>query len=161
FQFGVTISAAILISGFVSVSLTPMLCSRFLRPSGDAKRNPLHAVSDSIFTKIQSIYGSTLHFALQHKPMVVVLFWLMLAATGYLMYAVPKGFMPGEDTGMIMATTQAAEGISFEEMVRHQKKIAAVVAKNPNVVNFMSSCGAGGPNNAVNQGRLFIILKPK
>lgn len=161
FQFGVTISTAILISGFVSITLTPMLCSRFLRRSAEERQNPVHAVSERIFLHLQHAYDISLRIALRHKPWIVGLFFLMLAASVVLLFMVPKGFLPSEDTGMIMGQTQAAEGISFEAMVEHQKKIAAIVGKDPNIASFMSGVGSGGPNSAVNQGRLFLILKPK
>jgi HAE1 family hydrophobic/amphiphilic exporter-1 len=160
FEFGVTISTAILISGFVSITLTPMLCSRFLRPP-DSKKSSLHLLSERVFSWVQDRYETSLRFALHHKIVVIILFWLMVGTTVYLMNIVPKGFMPSEDTGMIMASTQAAEGVSFEEMVRHQKKISQVVSKDTDITNFMSSVGAGGPNSSTNQGRMFLILKPK
>ncbi len=160
-QFGVTISVAILISGFVSITLTPMLCSRFLRPPGDERRNRLHAASDRVFARALHFYDLTLQLALRHKPAVIVLFVMMLAGSAALLIFVPKGFLPSEDTGQVMGITQAAEGISFDSMVRHQKKLAAIVSKDPNIACFMSSVGAGGPNSAVNQGRMFLILKPR
>jgi HAE1 family hydrophobic/amphiphilic exporter-1 len=162
FEFGATITVAILISGFVSLSLTPMLCSRFLHRQKDKSNTGLQAGSERIFAKLLSMYEHTLHIALRHRAAVLGLFVLMVAATGYLLYIVPKGFMPSEDTGMIMGSTQAAEGISFEEMVRHQKQVAAIVAKDQNLSGFMSGVGSGGPNaGGVNQGRLFLVLKPQ
>lgn len=161
FEFAVTISVAILISGFVSISLTPMLCSRFLRRDGSSSSKHKARWFDILFAFLQKNYEYSLDAALKYKPAVVVMFWLMLGFTVYLIGVVPKGFMPSEDTGQIMAITQAAEGISFQEMVRHQKKLAAIVAKDPNIANFMSSVGSGGPNTSVNQGRMFLMLKPR
>lgn len=161
FEFGATITVAILISGFVSLSLTPMLCSRFLRPPKDQNVSRLQQRSEHAIAGVLKLYERSLHFALKHRKSVLGLFVLMLAATGYLLYVVPKGFMPSEDTGMIMGSTQAAEGISFDEMVRHQKKVAAIVGKDPNLAGFMSGVGSGGPNSGVNQGRLFLVLKPQ
>jgi HAE1 family hydrophobic/amphiphilic exporter-1 len=159
FEFAVTISVAILISGFVSLSLTPMLCARFLQAGG--KRNWLHRFSDNLFGKLQSAYDFTLKPALHHKRIVLLSFVLMLVATGYLLKEVPKGFMPSEDTGQIFGMTQAIEGISFAEMARHQQQLAAIVRQNESIRGSMSSIGASGPNQAVNQGRIFMVLKDK
>jgi len=161
FQFGVTISVAILISGLVSLTLTPMLCSRFLRADGGSKPGGLHGLSERLFSRFAWLYERSLQFALKHRLVVLMLFLLMLVGTGYLAFVMPKGFMPSEDTGQVFGMTQAAEGISFEEMVRHQKRLASIVAKDPNIAGFMSSVGASGPNAAVNQGRIFLVLKPQ
>ncbi len=160
FQFGVVITVAIVISGFVSLSLTPMLCSRFLKPYQEGKTAGLHAASEELFNGLLNFYRRTLKLALNHQPFVVVAFAAMVAATGILLCLMPKGFIPSEDTGQIMGTTMAQEGISFDSMVSHQKEVAGIVAKNPNVQGFMSSVGAGGSNTGNNQGRLFIVLKP-
>lgn len=159
FEFAVTISVAILISGVVSLSLTPMLCSRFLRLSN--KNSKLHRLSAGIFDGLLHLYEKTLVQALRHKLLIVALFFLMFAGTGFLLAVVPKGFMPSEDAGQIFGMTQAGEGISFQEMVRHQKVLAEIVKANPAVRGVMSSVGASGPNVAVNQGRIFMVLKPR
>jgi HAE1 family hydrophobic/amphiphilic exporter-1 len=159
FEFAVTISVAILISGFVALSLTPMLCARFLRAG--SHRGWLHRLSDSLFGHLQAAYDYTLKPALRHKRLVVLSFLLMLAATGYLLKEVPKGFMPADDTGQIFGMTQAIEGISFSEMVRHQQMLADIVLKNESIRGAMSSVGASGPNQAVNQGRIFMVLKDR
>ncbi len=159
FEFAVTISVAILISGFVALSLTPMLCARFLRAG--SKQNWLHRISDSLFGHLQAAYDFTLKPALRHKRLVLLSFVLMLVATGYLLKEVPKGFMPTEDTGQIFGMTQAIEGISFTEMVKHQQMLADIVLKNESIRGAMSSVGASGPNQAVNQGRIFMVLKDR
>lgn len=159
FEFAVTISVAILISGFVALSLTPMLCARFLRAG--AQHNWLHRISDSLFGHLQAAYDFTLKPALRHKRLVLLSFVLMLVVTGYLLKEVPKGFMPTEDTGQIFGMTQAIEGISFTEMVKHQQMLADIVLKNESIRGAMSSVGASGPNQAVNQGRIFMVLKDR
>lgn len=159
FEFAVTISVAILISGFVALSLTPMLCARFLRAG--SKQTWLHRISDSLFGHLQAAYDFTLKPALRHKRLVLLSFVLMLVATGYLLKEVPKGFMPTEDTGQIFGMTQAIEGISFTEMVKHQQMLADIVLKNDSIRGAMSSVGASGPNQAVNQGRIFMVLKDR
>lgn len=160
FEFGATMSVAILISGFVSLSLTPMLCSRFLRPKNEARVSRIQRFTDAAFHKLRHAYDITLLWALDHKRFVVILFVVMVAASWQLMVIIPKGFLPVEDTGQIFANTEGAQGSSFEEVVRHQKITAEIVAKDPNIRGFMSSVGVGGPTLSGNQGRLFIALKP-
>ena len=160
FEFGATMSVAILISGFVSLSLTPMLCSRFLRPKDHSRVSRLQQMTELAFNSLRSFYDLTLVWALDHKRFIVILFVIMVGASWQLMVIIPKGFLPVEDTGQVFGMTEGAQGTSFEEMVRHQKIAAAIVAKDPNVRGFMSSVGAGGPNSSGNQGRLFIALKP-
>jgi HAE1 family hydrophobic/amphiphilic exporter-1 len=161
-EFAVTISIAILISGFVSLSLTPMLCSRFLHPhADDHKANGLQKITDSLFAKGLDLYGITLRWSLRHRLVIVGAFFGMLIATGVAFVFVPKGFLPSEDTGQIFGMTEAAQGISFDDMVRHQKEVAEIVRQNKSVAGFMSSVGAGGPNPSGNGGRMFIVLKPK
>jgi hydrophobic/amphiphilic exporter-1 (mainly G- bacteria), HAE1 family len=161
FQFAVTISVAILISGFISVTMTPMLCSRFLKISGDEKKGWLHHFSESGFHKLTGLYDISLKVALNHKPLVLVSFALMLFLTVVLFGIVPKGFMPSEDIGQIQSTTIAAEGTSFDAMKEHQKIFAKIIQDDPNVAGVMSSVGVSGPSPAVNQGRLNIFLKPR
>jgi hydrophobic/amphiphilic exporter-1 (mainly G- bacteria), HAE1 family len=160
FQFAVTISVAILISCLVSLSLTPMLCSRFLRPTEHGKRHGVYAVSEQIFASLQGLYEATLKIALNNRIGVVVLFVLMVLGTALLYSTMPKGFIPTEDTGQINGTTLAQESISFDDMMAHQKRLSAIVEKDPNIRCFMSTVGAGGPNNSANQGSLNLILKP-
>lgn len=157
FEFAVTISVAILISGFVALSLTPMLCARFLRAG--SQRGWLHRLSDGLFGHLQAAYDYTLKPAVRHKRLVLLSFVVMLVGTGFLLKEVPKGFMPTDDTGQIFGMTQAIEGISFTEMVRHQQMLADIVLKDENIRGAMSSVGASGPNQAVNQGRIFMVLK--
>jgi hydrophobic/amphiphilic exporter-1 (mainly G- bacteria), HAE1 family len=161
FQFAVTISVAILISGFISLTMTPMLCSRFLKVEKEEDRGRLHKWSEKSFTILTDWYDWTLKIALDHKPLVLVSFVLMLLLTGVLFGLVPKGFMPSEDTGQIQSTTIAAEGTSFDAMVEHQKIFADIIQNDPNVQGVMSSVGVSGPSPAVNQGRLNIFLKPR
>ena len=165
-EFAVTISIAILLSGLVSLTLTPMLCSRFLHMSGEEGERSswikwLHGKTENVFKVGLRFYTWSLNIALDHKPWVMLGFALMIAATVYLAYIVPKGFLPSEDTGQIFGMTEAAQGISFDNMVVHQKALAAIVAQDPNIVGFMSSVGAGGPNVSGNGGRIFSVLKPK
>jgi len=160
-EFAVTIMAAILVSGVVSLTLTPMLCSRFLRPPREAQHGRLYALTERFFQGMLALYDWTLQWVLRHHRRVLVLSGLLLLLTAWLFGVIPKGFLPNEDQGNIFCFTEAAEGISFEAMMRLQKTVAAVVIKNPYVSNFFSSMGAGGPNVAGNTGRIFIRLIPR
>jgi HAE1 family hydrophobic/amphiphilic exporter-1 len=160
-EFAVTIGAAILVSGFISLSLTPMLCSRFLRPPKEERHGKIYAVTEKFFEGMFRTYEWTLQRVLKHRlgTMIVALFTLV--ATLYFFAMIPKGFLPSEDQGNIFCFTEAAQGISFDAMVREQRALAAIVAQDPNVDRFMSAVGAGGPTVAGNQGRLFLRLKPR
>jgi HAE1 family hydrophobic/amphiphilic exporter-1 len=160
-EFAVTIGVAILVSGFVSLSLTPMLCSRFLRHSTAKKRGRLYMVSERFFTRMLGTYERSLKFVLRHKRATMIVTGLTLVATIYLFMAIPKGFLPSEDTGQIFAFTEAQQGISFDSMVRHQQELAEIVDKDPNVDSFMSAIGSSGMSVASNSGRMFIRLKPR
>ncbi|MEN6584658.1 MAG: efflux RND transporter permease subunit [Sulfuricella sp.] len=160
-EFAVTIITAVLVSGFVSLTLTPMLCSRFLAPPSQAHHGRLYAWSEAFFDGMRNFYQATLTFSLRHRRSVLALYLVILALTGYLFYAMPKGFLPSEDTGQIFAFTEAAEDISFEAMARHQRAVAAIVQQDPNIDGFMSAIGAGGASLSGNTGRMFIRLKPR
>ncbi len=160
-EFSVTVTSAILVSGFVSLTLTPMLCSRFLRPPAEAHHGRLYALSDRFFQGMLSTYLWTLERCLRHRPAVMVLSGLLLLATGVLFWVVPKGFIPSEDTGQIIGFTEAAQNISFDSMVRHQQQVAAIVRQDPNIESFMSSVGTGGASATGNTGRLGLMLKPR
>ena len=160
-EFAVTIAAAILVSGFVSLTLTPMLCSRFLRPPAEQHHGRLYAASERAFQSLLSAYRRSLDVALRHRPAVMALSGVLLVATVWLFVVIPKGFLPSEDTGQVFGFTEATQGISFESMVRHQRALAAIVLEDPNVAAFSSSVGAFGPNTAGNQGRIFMRLKDR
>jgi len=160
-EFAVTISVAILISGFVSLSLTPMLCSRFLRPYGEERHGRFYMTLERFFNKMLGAYEWSLKIVLRHKLATMAVTGLTLIITVYMFVTIPKGFLPSEDTGQIFAFTEAQQGISFDSMVKHQKALAGVVSEDPNVDAFMSSVGAGGASTASNAGRMFIRLKPR
>ncbi|HEY9829191.1 MAG TPA: efflux RND transporter permease subunit, partial [Stenomitos sp.] len=185
-EFAVTMTVAILVSGFISLSLTPMLCSRFLRaPTHQHKergqggnennghssiQNPkskipnwksrLYDSSERVFDAMLAVYDWSLKKAMKYHRTTMVISAAILIATVYLFVIVPKGFIPNGDTGQLNATTQAAQDISFDEMVKHQQAVARIIQKDPNVEGSNSSVGAGGPNAAANAGRIFIRLKP-
>ncbi len=156
-EFAVTITMAILISGFVSLTLTPMLCSRFLRHETGA-HGWLYRMLEAAFTAMLSTYRWALDWVLAHRRLTLGVTLITLAVTGYLYAVVPKGFFPTEDTGLLTATTEAAEDISFDAMVALQKQVAEIVRHDRDVAVVTSSVG-GGFNSTLNQGRLFIGLK--
>ncbi len=160
-EFAVTIGMAILVSGFVSLSLTPMLCSRFLRSTNAEQHGSLFNAFERIHDAMVRTYDWSLKGVLKHRLATMVILGLLVAATGYMFYIIPKGFLPSEDTGQIFAFTEAAQGISFEAMAKHQQALSDVVRQDPNVNSFMSSVGAGGMGGAGNAGRMFIRLKPR
>jgi hydrophobic/amphiphilic exporter-1 (mainly G- bacteria), HAE1 family len=160
-EFAITISAAILVSGFVSLTLTPMLGSRFLRQQKEKKQNRLCAFSERVFGAMLGAYRRTLQQVLKHRAMTVLIAGIVFAATIYLFIIIPKGFIPSEDTGQISGATEAAQDTSFDGMVEHQQQIAAIIQQDPNVEGFMSSVGAGGQNATANTGRVLIRLKPR
>jgi hydrophobic/amphiphilic exporter-1 (mainly G- bacteria), HAE1 family len=159
-EFAVTIMAAIIVSGFVSLTLTPMLGSRFLREHKGKKQNRLFQWSERVFDWMQAAYRWTLEHVMAHRAITMLVSGIVLAATIYLFMVIPKGFIPSEDTGQINATTEAAQDISFESMVKHQQAAAAIIQQDPNVEAFMSSVGSGGANSTSNNGRFLIRLKP-
>ena len=160
-EFAVTISAAILVSGFVSLSLTPMLCSRFLKPQEESARGRFHAATEGFFRGMLRAYDRSLQQVLRFRAATLVASLAVLAVTLYLFVVIPKGFLPSEDRSLLMAVTEGAQGISFDAMYRLQRQVAEIVRQDPAIKNYSSSIGAGGPNLAANTGRIFMHLKPR
>ncbi|MBK7367782.1 MAG: efflux RND transporter permease subunit [Candidatus Eisenbacteria bacterium] len=159
-EFAVTISAAILVSGFVSLTLTPMLCSRFLRAEHTTQHGRFYRTVEAGYEAMYAFYERTLKSAMRHRRLMLLFSLAILAGTVVLFRLVPKGFIPNEDTGQLQVTTETAEGTSFESMMAHQQAVAAIVAADPNVQDFMSTAGGGGVSSS-NQGRMFLRLKPR
>jgi HAE1 family hydrophobic/amphiphilic exporter-1 len=155
-EFAVTIAIAILVSGFVSLTLTPMLCSRFLRPSRDARHGRFYEATERAYQRVLGAYERSLARVMDHRPATLAFSGLILAGTVLLFVLVPKGFIPTEDTGSISGTTETVEGSSFDAMREHQLAVADVLRHDPNIEHFMASVGGG----TMNQGRVIIHLKP-
>jgi HAE1 family hydrophobic/amphiphilic exporter-1 len=162
-EFSITICAAILISGVVSVTLTPMLCSRFLRAPEHSKRGRLFIVTEAGFTAILTFYDRTLQWVLLHRAATMAASGLVLLATAWMFIAIPKGFVPDQDTNQLAAITEAAQGTSFNQMAIYQRQASAVVQNDPDVEALMSTIGGtastnlGGPNF----GQLTVRLKAR
>jgi hydrophobic/amphiphilic exporter-1 (mainly G- bacteria), HAE1 family len=153
-EFAVTIGMAVLVSGFVSLTLTPMLCSKFLRPPGVERHGRLYATSERFFTGMLNAYRRSLQVALRNKRITFTIFILSLVATYALFKVSSYGFLPSEDTGQIFGFTEGPQGMSFQSMVEHQQALTAIIRRDPNVDNYMSTVIS---NNA---GRIFIRMKP-
>jgi HAE1 family hydrophobic/amphiphilic exporter-1 len=160
-EFAVTICAAIAVSGFVSLTLTPMLCSRFIRPETKKSHGVLYRVSERVLDGMRDLYDVTLRWSLRHHPITFAIFIVTVLGTVYLFPLIQKDFLPSEDTGRIIAFTEASQDTSFEGMVRVQSRIAEVLATDPNIAHVMSTVGAGGPRASVNSGTMFLRLKPR
>ncbi|HYX21816.1 MAG TPA: efflux RND transporter permease subunit, partial [Thermoanaerobaculia bacterium] len=157
-EFAVTIGVSILVSGFVSLSLTPMLCSRFLKPEGHKRHSRLYQWSEKAFDTMVGFYARTLGPALRHPWTVLAGSAVVLVATGWLFVVIPKGFLPTEDQGLVFGFTEGAQGIGFPAMKEKQQQIAAIIRSDPDVANLLSSCGGFRNQNA---GQISIRLKPR
>ncbi|HEY7098376.1 MAG TPA: efflux RND transporter permease subunit [Terriglobales bacterium] len=154
-EFAVTISVAILVSGLVSLSLTPMLCSRFLRSAKEQRHGRIYSAFERFFDGLLRIYDRTLQVTLRHRLATMAVSVAVLVGTVYLFIAIPKGFLPDEDQGQIFVFTEGPQGISFDSMVEHQLALTNVITEQPWVDSFMSTAAGG------NAGRIFIRLKPR
>jgi hydrophobic/amphiphilic exporter-1 (mainly G- bacteria), HAE1 family len=162
-EFAITIGVAILVSGFVSISLTPMLSSRFLKAQHGRKHGLVYNAIERVFDAWLALYNRTLRITLRFRAAAMAVSLLLLAGTAYLFTAVPKGFLPSEDLGRFDISVEAIQGIGFDEMVRHQAQISEIVARDPNIAGFSSQIGGGpgGSAGSPNQGRVGIDLKPR
>ena len=160
-EFAMTIAIAVLISGFISLSLTPMLCSLFLRPETGRRHGRIYMISERFFQRLLNAYEKSLTWVLKHRLATLIVSFIFLATTIYLYIIIPKGFLPSEDTGRVIGATEAAQGISFESMAKHQIKVAGIVKSDSNVDIVMASIGASGSNVSPNAGNMLIRLKPR
>lgn len=160
-EFAVTITVAILISGVVSLTLTPMLCSRFMRSHEGQRHGRLYNMMERFFDGMRNFYERTLKQVLRYRRTTIAVTLIMTAATVWLFTIMPTGLFPSDDIGAIFAITEGAQGVSFEEMKRHQQQLVEIVLKEENVLAFMSSVGAAGTRVGSNSGFMFIKLKPR
>ena len=160
-EFAVTICTAILISGVVSISLTPMLCSRFLRPVKLENQGRFYRVTEKFFDALRAGYGWSLHKVLAHPMVMGLTFFAVLGATAYLYTIVPKGFIPDTDNDQFYVNTEMAQGTSFYRMGELQDQVNRVLREDENIESFMSSAGGSGFGGSSNTGRAYVSLKPR
>jgi hydrophobic/amphiphilic exporter-1 (mainly G- bacteria), HAE1 family len=160
-EFAVTISAAILVSGLVSLTLTPMLASRHLRQEMSEKHNQLYWLFERFFAGLLNGYRVGLDWSLAHPRLILATFFLTLVASVALYREIPKDFLPSGDSGQITAFTEGAPDASFASMVERQRKVAAIVAQDPNIATLMFVVGAGGSRITANSGIMLLRLKPR
>jgi HAE1 family hydrophobic/amphiphilic exporter-1 len=156
-EFAVTTVVAVLVSGFVSLTLTPMMCSRFIRSEHGKKHGRLYDAFERFFDGMRDTYDRSLQTVMRHRLATLNVSLAVLVATLALFVVIPKGFFPDDDTGQIRGSTEAVQGISFEALREHQMALAKIVAADTNIDGSMSFIGGGGGNN----GRIFMRLKPR
>src|SRR5260221_6419121 len=160
-EFAVTIMAAVLISGFVSLTLTPMMCSRILKPHrADQRHGRIYMAFERGFDAWKNAYDVSLRFTLRHQRAVMLAFLAICVATGILFARAPKGFLPSEDSGQLFCFVEGPQDTSFEAMNRLQQQVAEIIRNDPNVAAAMSFVGASGQSPSLNRGRITITLKP-
>ena len=160
-EFAITLSAAVAVSAFVSLTLTPMMCARLLRPEAESKHGRLYLLTDRMFQGLLNGYDRSLQWVLRRQAFTLGVAIITLVATLWLYVIMPKGLLPSQDTGLIIGVTDAAQSISFKDMVARQRAIAEIVRRDPDVVSVASFVGGGNVNSTVNAGRLYINLKPR
>jgi hydrophobe/amphiphile efflux-1 (HAE1) family protein len=158
-EFAMTVTVAVLVSAFVSLTLTPMMCSRFLRHDTKA-HGLLYRIVEGFFEALQGFYRRTLDIALRFQFMTLMVFLATVSVTVFLYIQIPKGFFPQQDTGVVIGISEGAQDVSFAEMSRRQQAIGDVVATDPDVAYFASFVGAGLGGQTANNGRMFITMKP-
>src|SRR5437870_6937216 len=170
-EFAITISVAILVSGIVSLTLTPMLASKLLKASA-IRANALHedtgkpvrrgwwGFTEGFYNRLLQFYEWSLRGVLEHPLFTITISLILAVFTFYLFGVVPKGFIPSGDTGLLLGSTEAAQGISLDDMIKHSNVITDIIKKDPNVQSYASTVGAGGRNSGGNSGTIFIGLKP-
>jgi multidrug efflux pump len=159
-EFAVTLSATILISAVVSLTLTPMLCAKLLRHTRPEDQGRFYKSSERVFERIIGFYERTLDWVLERQRLTLLVALGTLLATGLLFVVIPKGFFPVQDTGEIQAVSEASQTVSFAKMAQLQQQLAAVILKNPAVESLSSFIGVDGTNTTLNSGRIQINLKP-
>jgi hydrophobe/amphiphile efflux-1 (HAE1) family protein len=159
-EFAVTVSVALVLSLIISLTLTPMMCSRLLKPeSGEHGR--LYRLSERGFEGLLNLYEAGLKIVLRHRFITLMTMLGTIALTGYLYVLIPKGFFPEQDTGLIIGLSEAAQDISFQAMAERQQALLNALVRDPAVASIGAAVGAGGGNTTVNDGRVYIALKPK
>jgi HAE1 family hydrophobic/amphiphilic exporter-1 len=160
-EFAVTIIVAVLISGVVSLSLTPMLCSRMLKVEREQQHGKIYALSERVFEAWLAIYRVSLTWVMRHRRLTIGAFFAIVVGTALLFVYMPKGFLPSDDVGQVFVITEAAQDVSFDAMANMQRQVSQVVRENPHVKDIMAFVGSGGPTQSLNNGRIFVTLQPR
>jgi hydrophobic/amphiphilic exporter-1 (mainly G- bacteria), HAE1 family len=160
-EFAIVVSMTILVSAIVSLTLTPMMCARFLNHDSEAEHGWFYRMTERGFDAMLAGYARGLDFVLRHQRLTLAVFVATVVATGYLFVIIPKGFFPQQDTGLITGFTEAAQDVSFPEMVRRQHALVDVIEHDPDVFSVVSFVGAAAGSQTLNNGRVFITLKPR
>ncbi|MGZ5914382.1 MAG: multidrug efflux RND transporter permease subunit [Hyphomicrobium sp.] len=160
-EFAVTVSMTIAVSAFVALTLTPMMASRFLKPAAEAHHGRLYNITERGFDIMLGGYERMLTVAMRHRFLTLLVYFATLGLTIYLFMVIPKGFFPQQDTGLITGISEAAQDISFADMMKKQEALGEIVASDPAVATVAMAIGAGGSTAAINNGRMYITLKPK
>ena len=159
-EFAITLSVTILVSAVVSLTLTPMMCSRLLHAQSESQQGRFYRASERVFQKVIDVYGETLRWVLKFRVITLLIAAATLVLTVWLYVIVPKGFFPVEDTGVIQGISEASQRISFPAMAEKQQALAEVILKDPAVESLSSFIGVDGTNTTLNSGRILINLKP-
>ena len=160
-EFAVTVSMTIAVSAFVALTLTPMMASRFLKPETEAHHGRLYNITERGFDIMLAGYERMLAVAMRHRFLTLLVYFATLGLTIYLFMVIPKGFFPQQDTGLLTGISEAAQDISFADMMKKQEALGDIVASDPAVATVAMAIGAGGSTAAINNGRMYITLKPK
>jgi hydrophobe/amphiphile efflux-1 (HAE1) family protein len=159
-EFAITVSVSLVLSLLISLTLTPMMCSRLLKPE-TGQHGRVYQLFERGFDGLLALYGRGLNIVLRHQFITLMVMLGTIVLTGYLYVIIPKGFFPQQDTGMITGITEASQDISFPAMAERQQAVANIVLQDPAVASTGSYIGPGGPTATLNNGRMFIALKPK
>jgi hydrophobe/amphiphile efflux-1 (HAE1) family protein len=159
-EFAITVSVALVLSLLISLTLTPMMCAYLLKPE-NKEHGSLYRLSERGFDGLLNLYEAGLKIVLRHRFITLVTMLGTIALTGYLYVLIPKGFFPEQDTGLIIGLSEAAQDISFQAMAERQQALLNALIRDPAVASIGSAVGAGGGNTTVNNGRVYIALKPK
>jgi hydrophobe/amphiphile efflux-1 (HAE1) family protein len=160
-EFAIAITASLILSLIISLTLTPMMCARLLKDESRRKHGKLHLLFERGFDSLLALYARGLHVVLRHRFITLMVMLSTIVLTGYLYVIIPKGFFPQQDTGQITGITEAAQDISFPAMSERQQAIVDILLKDPAIESVANYIGPGGPTATLNQGRVFIVLKPK
>jgi hydrophobe/amphiphile efflux-1 (HAE1) family protein len=160
-EFAITITASLILSLIISLTLTPMMCARLLKDESRKKHGRLYLLSERGFDSLLALYARGLRVVLRHRFITLLVMLSTIALTGYLYVIIPKGFFPQQDTGQITGITEASQDISFPAMAERQQAIVDILLKDPAIESVANYIGPGGPTATLNQGRVFIVLKPK